>query len=638
MKKLAIIGLPNTGKSQVFSNLTREYTLVANFPFTTVEQKKAKCKIRGEEYEVIDTPGLHCLYIHSEEELMVRNMLLSENPDVIVQCIDANRLKQSLALTTDLLELGIPMVISLNAIDETIRKGIWIDTDELSRILGVQVVESVAVSDIGTHDLKDAIGKARIGKWGVRYGEIVEEGIALIESELPQDAPYKRKLSILLLLEDPFLPAYLKNRYGEGLALRIKRASDITKQKFRGNLHLAIGNKKNQWIDSLIEKVIKKHKISIGRFAHTVAQLSRHPVFGIPILIGVLFSIFFAVVNVANVASGWMHNTFWTPIEHQVNNLVPQQFWNDFLIGDYGVLTMGISNAILTVLPILSVFFILFNMLEDLGYIPNLCVLSRRLSEKVGLSGNAILPITLGFGCKTMATLTTKSLRSRKERYIAIYLIAFALPCAAQMALNMSILGRLGVRAFVIAFSVLLFVELLAGIILNKLLKEEKKDDFIQELPDIRLPNPKSILIKTYYKLHSFLKEAFPIFIFAAIALFIADKTGTLQALKNLLRPVIVGFLGFPLQMVDVLILCMAKHEAAAGMIIKLIERGELNYVQCIVAVTLTTMFVPCLANVVAMIKELGSRAAVPMIFIINSTAIIIAGILNWVLAVLFKL
>jgi ferrous iron transport protein B len=129
-RKIAIVGLPNTGKSQIFNNLTGEYTLVANYPLTTVEMKRSKCHIGSVPYEIIDTPGLHCLYIHSEEELVVRDMIFKEKPDIIIQCIDANQLKQSLTLTTDLLELGIPMVISLNAIDETARRGIWIDSGE----------------------------------------------------------------------------------------------------------------------------------------------------------------------------------------------------------------------------------------------------------------------------------------------------------------------------------------------------------------------------------------------------------------------------------------------------------------------------------------------------------------------------
>jgi ferrous iron transport protein B len=236
-----------------------------------------------------------------------------------------------------------------------------------------------------------------------------------------------------------------------------------------------------------------------------------------------------------------------------------------------------------------------------------------------------------------MATLTTRSVRSKRERYITIYLIAFGIPCAAQMGLNMSILGRMGTGAFVIAFSVLTFVEIAAGIALNKILKGEEKSCFIQELPAMRLPNPKAVLVKTYYRVSWFIKEAVPVFIYAAFALFVIDKLGILDATKTILSPVVKGLLGLPLDMVDALLLCMARHEAAAGLIINLIEKGQLNYVQCIVAVTITTMFIPCFANIMAMVKELGAKTAINMAVIINISSFLIAGGLNWVLVIFFN-
>ncbi len=383
------------------------------------------------------------------------------------------------------------------------------------------------------------------------------------------------------------------------------------------------------------DKKAKKQQIAPGQFSAAFGRLSRHPLFGIPILLMVVLMIYLLVVNVANGIAGLMEQTLWVPVESKIDSLVTVQWLNDFLIGDYGVLSLGLSNAFLTILPILTVFFIAFNILEDIGYIPNLCVLTRRLFDKIGLSGSAIMPLILGFGCKTMATLTTKSLRSKKERYIAIYLIAFAIPCAAQMALNMSILGRMGVKAFAIAFSVLVFVEIAAGVVLNKIMKEEERSDFLQELPAIRLPNPKAVIVKTYYRLWWFIKEAVPVFIYAAVILFVMDKVGILGAVKNLLSPVMNSFLGLPVQMVDALILCMARHEAAAGLIIKLIKDGQLNYIQCIVAVTITTMFVPCFANIMAMIKELGTRRAITMAVMINASAFLIAAALNWGLVML---
>jgi ferrous iron transport protein B len=636
VKRIAIVGLPNTGKSQVFNNLTGKYTLVANYPLTTVEMTKTTCRINGNSYEVIDTPGLHCLYIHSEEELIVRNMIFKETPDIIIQCIDANQLKQSLTLTADLLELGLPMVISLNSIDETAKRGVWIDSAGLSRALGVPVIESIAVNGLGTRELKAAINKARRGKCNLRYGEIIDGDISAIESLLPADVNFKRKTATLLMLNDPFLADNLTKEHGEEKVARLTQQVKTVRQRFNGHFGRALNIKRRRWADELTENTTRKQKITPGQFSKAFGRLSRHPVFGIPILLTVILVMYLLIVNVANSITGWMDQTLWVPVESRIDNLVTIGWLNEFLIGDYGVLSLGLANAFLTILPILTVFFLAFNILEDIGYIPNLCVLTKRIFGKIGLSGSAILPITLAFGCKTMATLTTKSLQSKKDRFISIYLIAFGIPCAAQMALNMSILGRMGIRAFTIVFSVLVFVWISVGMILNKILKEDKKSDFIYMLPDIRLPNLKAVLKKTYYKLWWFLKEALPIFISAAIILFVMDKIGVLDALKHVLRPVITGFLGFPLKMVDVLILCMAKHEAAAGMLIKLIQRDQLTYVQCIVAVTLTMMFVPCFANIMAMIKELSWKKAIPVVIAINCTAILVAGFLNWGLVMLF--
>ena len=559
-------------------------------------------------------------------------MALEQKPDVILQCIDANRLKQSLNLTLDLIELGIPMVFSLNAVDETARRGTWIDSVRLSRLLGVPVVEMVALNGSGTAKLKDAIVKARTGRMSVTYGQLIEDGIAELVESMPEQIPFKRKIAILFLQKDPFIKAHLRNLCTEGNVRLLQEKADEVRTYFRGNINRNFNDKKFTWIDQVVRDTVKRYQITLGGVSHTVARLSRHPVYGVPILFAILTILFVSVVNVANVLASLMNTYLWLPIEHVVNRLLPSGFWNEFLIGDYGVLTLGVSNALLTVLPILSVFFLLFNMLEDSGYMPNLCVLMKRLSEKVGLTGNAIIPVTLAFGCKTMATLTTKCLRSKREKFIAVYLIAFGIPCAAQMALNTSILGGLGPKAFAIAFSFLAVIWVTVGLLLNRFMPSDRKDDFIQELPGMRVPSLRVVLRKTVFKLQDFLPEALPVFVSAAIILFVADKTGLLTQLKNFLEPVITGFLGFPLQMVDVLVLCMAKHEAAAGMLIKLVQRGALDYVQIIVAVTLTMMFVPCLANIMAMVRQQGVKQALKMVLCINVTAILLAGVLNFTL------
>jgi ferrous iron transport protein B len=642
VKKIAIVGLPNTGKSQIFNNLTGEYTLVANYPLTTVEMKRTRCIIAGELYEIIDTPGLHCLYIHSEEELVVRDMIFSEKPDIIIQCIDANLLKQSLTLTADLLELEIPMVISLNAIDETARRGIWIDSGGLSHHLGVPVIESIAVNGLGTNQLKAAISKARISKWPVKYGEIIDGGISAVASELPEDVRFRRKAAVLLLLGDPFLTDYLTKKYGSEKITQLTEQVNGIKKQFRASIGHAINNKRSHWVEELAEKTTRKQKISPGEFSRSFGRLSRHPVFGIPILLFFLLTTFLLVVHVAGFLDGILSATLLDPTIGFIEGFfkaedgsIKAQFWYDFLVGHYGILTLGLFNAIVTVLPILSVFFLMFGFLEDIGYMPNLCVLVKRVFGKIGLTGKAIMPLVLALGCKTMATLFTKSLRSRKEKFIAVYLIAFAIPCAAQLAIDMGIIGKLGnlrLLGFLIAYGTLAIVEIGVGFLLNKTIKDDEKSDFIQELPAIRVPNPKAIIVKTYYRLYWFLKEALPIFIIAAAALFFFDKTGLLDLTKIVLRPIVVGWLGLPLDIVDALILSLARHEAAAGLLFHMVDEGSLNFIQCIVAVTITTMFVPCFANIVAMCKEMGVKTGLAMTMAINTSSFVLAGVLHWIL------
>lgn len=636
IKKVIIAGLPNTGKSHVFNSLTGEYTLVGNYPFTTVEIKRSEGVIRKEKCEIIDTPGLHSLYIHSEEELVVRDLIFSESPDVIIQCMDASRLKQSLTLTADLLELEIPLVIAFNSIDETSRRGVRIDTLALSDILGVPVVETDAADGSGLDMLKNAVKNPGKGKLPVKYGDLVEAGISNIMSAINENVAYRRKLAILFLQDDPFLNDQVKKIYGDQVSPEIEAVSRKSIDSINANIGRLINFSRNQWIENIIGRAVIKDKLFFGGYSENFGWLCRHPVSGVPILLAIIIMMYLLVVDVANALAGWMAEILWLPIKHQINVLVPAGLLNDFLIGDYGVLSLGLANALITVLPILSVFFLAFNVLEDIGYIPNVCVLTKRVFDKIGLSGSAIMPLVLGFGCKTMATLTTRSLRSKRERYIAIYLIAFAIPCAAQLGLNMSILGRMGVKAFVIAFSALAFVEIMAGLILNNILKQEKQSDFIQELPKMRLPSMKAVLKKTGYRLYWFLKEAMPVFVYAAIILFLVDWIGLLDMIKDLVRPVMEGFLGLPVQMVDALILCMARHEAAAALIINLIEKGQLNYIQCIVAVTITTMFVPCFANIVSMIKELGLKTALIMVVTINLSAFLLAGVLNLGLKLFF--
>jgi ferrous iron transport protein B len=615
MKRICIVGLPNSGKSQLYNGITGAYALVSNYPQTTVETSSHRVRVEGEDWEVTDTPGLHGLYIQSEEEQVVRRLLYANPPDALVQCVDAHRLRESLLLTIDLLGLGIPLVAVLTAVGESARRGVRIDAAALARILGLAVIPSAApglgVAEctralLGTLSLPDPPG----------FSTDLEQAIARISALLPDTCPYPRASSLLLLENDPsFQSAAFGDTGSPGLyipAEGMMAAVEGIRAGLAGQAPLLVSRRKNQWVDEIAARVTDTAPPASARprFSETFARLCRHPLYGLPILAFFLGLIYVMVVYVAGALSLFLTTTLTDPVIAAVSHLLPDGIWKRLLIGQYGLLTLGIFNSFTTVLPILSVFFIVFGLLEDIGYLPNLAILTRRVLGKIGITGNAVIPLVLGFGCKTMATMTARTLPSRKERLIVVALISFAIPCSAQMGLSIAILGGHGMRWFLAAFGFLALAEVIAGLLLNRFIPDDGPGQFIQELPPIRLPDPAAVLRKTGYRLLWFLREAIPIFILAALAMFAIDATGLLAILKKALAPLITGWLGLPLDMVDALLLTLARSEAAAGYVLQMSRAGTLNGMQSALAVILLTTFAQCFANIAAMFKEVGAKAA----------------------------
>ncbi len=631
-RNVFIVGLPNSGKTQLFNRITRKYNLVANYPMTTIESHSAKTALNEKEYTITDTPGIHCLFIQSEEEKVIRDDIFTEKPDIIIQCIDENRIKQSLFLTSYLIELHVPLIIALTAIDETEKNGRRIKSSRLAKKLGIPVIETSSEQNRGIKEIGEVLQSPSAPAASINYGPRIEDGIAEVEHHLPQHLPFRRKTAVLMLENDPAIDVFLRGCLPEEKLYDIKRHIHDLKSRIGSDLFRFLNRKRNIWVDQMYEEVSVSLISRNESFSRNFARLSRHPVWGFLILLVFLLVSYFMVVYVAGFLEDGLNSLIFGPLTGLLERALAEGFFRELLIGEYGILTLGLFTAIGTVLPVLSVFFMVFGFMEDIGYLPNLTVLVKRGLSKIGLSGKSIMPLILGFGCKTMATLTVKSVPSKKERLIAIYLIAFGIPCSAQLGLNIAILGKYGLTAFFIAVGFLIVVEVLAGSILNKVIKSDRKSSFIQELPPIRSPNLKSLAVKTGYRLFWFLKEAIPVFIIAAALLFLLDLSGFLDALKNALSPLIIHWLGLPLDMVDALILTMARHEAGAGLILKMSEAGMLNWIQSITAVVITTMFVPCIANIVAIFREEGVKAGIIITLSINISSFILAGLLNWAL------
>lgn len=627
---ILLVGNPNVGKTSIFNQLAKKYAITANYPFTTVELNVDSIRLSDKEFELIDSPGIYRLDHPSEEGQITRDIVFNHHPEIIIQVIEAGNLEHSLLLTSQLLELGIPMIIVLNMIDETARQGIRVNSRVLSELLSVPVIETIAIEGKGIESIKKAILKLSPPKPTMLYASLVEQFYSEILSIFPIKNPPPRPIITLLALEDPFALRWIEENYGVEIANKIKHHHQKFLDAHEINLPIAILNRQTSWRSSIIEQTVTT-KTEFSKFGiQKLGELSRHRVYGWLILCLVIVLTYLVVGKFGAVflVSALQHSIF-DPIVHNLNSIIGSGILNRFLIGDYGLLTTGLFNAIGTVLPIITLFFLMLNFLEDVGYLTNLIILTNRLFKKLGLTGKAILPIVLGFGCKTMATLSTKILESKKEKYIAIFLIGLAIPCSSQMSVIIAVLALQPISSFIIVILVLLGIELLAGLILNRLIPEQQPVDFIMEIPPIRIPDAKLLFQKTYYRTIWFVKEAVPLFLLGALILFILHETSGMRLLEWALRPIVVSFLNLPLNFTEAMVMSLARSEAGAVIIMNMAKHGELDAIQVIVSIIVLTLFIPCISDVMAIIKELRTKNAVIMILIITSTAFLIGAAVN---------
>ena len=301
------------------------------------------------------------------------------------------------------------------------------------------------------------------------------------------------------------------------------------------------------------------------------------------------------------------------------------------MVGPYGLITMALTYAIAIILPIVGAFFIFFGILEDSGYLPRLAVMVDRIFKMMGLNGKAVLPMVLGLGCDTMATMTTRILETRKERIIVTLLLALGVPCSAQLGVILGMLGSVSFAATLVWIGVVLLVMFLVGYLSSKIVPGERSD-FILEIPPMRVPQASNILLKTLVRAQWYLKEAVPLFIIGTLMLFALDKLELLDGLQNALSPIIKDFLGLPVEATEAFIVGFLRRDYGAAGLLSLQNKGMLEPVQVVVSLVTITLFVPCIANLLMIVKEMGLKVAIMMTIFIFPFAILVGGILNFIL------
>jgi ferrous iron transport protein B len=392
------------------------------------------------------------------------------------------------------------------------------------------------------------------------------------------------------------------------------------------------------WADRTASRFRTVGKVTLGRVQEWLGRAVREPVTGVPILLAVLYVTYlvvgvFGAQTLVNLLEKGLFGTYLNPWATAAAAHIPIPFVRDFLVGDYGLVTMGMTYAIAIVLPVVTTFFLVFGFLEDSGYIPRLAIFSDRLFRAMGLNGKAVLPMVLGLGCDTMATMTTRILQTPKERLIAILLLALGVPCSAQLATIMGILGGVSFWALLTLFAVVLAQMIIVGFLAAKLLRGDRSD-FIMELPPIRIPRLRNLLTKTGLRVRWYLGEAVPLFLIGTALLFALDRVGGLAIVANAARPIVTGMLGLPSKSAEVFVMGFLRRDYGAAGLFLMARNGALTHVQAVVALTVMTLFVPCVANFLMIVKERGFKTGLSILTFVTIIAVGTGAALNAALRV----
>lgn len=568
MKKILLIGNPNVGKSAIFSRLTGANVIASNYPGTTVELTQGMMKLpNGEKAMIIDVPGNYTLDPTCRAEEVACDLI--GEADVIINVIDSTNLERNLNLTIQILKhLDTPVVIALNMWDSATQHGVTIDVKKFSEILGVDAIPTSGISGEGIKELTQKIPEAKKGE--IDYEE---------------------------------------------------------KEKWH-------------FIGDVIEAVQKTEHRHPTVF-EWISNLTIQRVSG-PILAVIILYISFMVIRlIGEGLIGYVmdpiFDKLWLPVLEKLSVLInPGTFFHKILIGQlvngeidfglsFGLLSTGLYIPLAAVLPYIVSFYLVLSILEDVGYLPRLGVLVDNIMHRLGLHGLSIVPMLLGLGCNVPGALATRILETRKERFIAATLMAIAVPCMAQIAMISGLLGKYGVAGFFPLFGILFAVWLTLGFIMKKTVKGETPE-IIVDMPPYRLPYWKGTAKKLWMRVRGFVAEAVP---FVLIGVFVVDllySFGIIQFIGKFFSPIIVNVFGLPKEAIGALIIGFMRKDVAVGMLAPL----GLSLRQLIVASAILTIYFPCIATFIVLIRELGVKDMIKSALIMLITAFIVGGLANW--------
>ncbi len=641
---IALVGHPNVGKSVLFQKLTGQRVIISNYPGTTVELARGSLRSLPE-ITLVDTPGVIAFPPHSEDEQVTGRVLLYEPLRAILQVGDAKNLRRTLALTVQLAEMGVPLILALNMMDEARARGVSLNRALLAEYLSIPVVPTTAIRSQGLRELTTALEGGHPPQFRLTYPAEIETAVANICTRFTEgqsvETPIScRSLALLWLSGDPVTERWLREHFPEQVFQEMEAIRQALQISFVEPLSIVIQSARLEYVEGIVSAVVQEAGTGWRGVSTTLSRLTTHPIWGWAILAGVLYALYWFVgVFGAGILVGLLEENLFGQVINPwvvgwVNRLVPLPFLVDLLVGEYGLWTMGMTYALALILPIVTTFFLAFGVLEDSGYLPRLAALSNRLFRRIGLNGKAVLPMVLGLGCVTMATLTTRLLESKRERLLVILLLALAVPCSAQLGVVMGILAGVSFTAVLIWSGVLGLVLLVVGWLAARLIPGERTP-LLVELPPLRWPVLSNVTIKTAARIEWYIKEVIPLFLIGAALMFLLDRTGILNWIIQAGEPLVVGWLGLPPEASAAFLVGFLRRDFGATGLFVMQSQGLLTPMQVVVSMVTITLFIPCIASVMMIAKERGWGTALGMVFMIIPLAFLVGGLLSRLLALI---
>lgn len=633
--EVLLVGNPNVGKSVVFNRLTGVGAISSNYSGTTVDYLNADMMVNGKKVTFIDLPGIYSLTNGTEDQMVAAKMLHSAEPDCVLVVADATRLEPSLVLIFQLIELGYPILVAMNMMD-TARKRGELDVAKLSKILDVPIVPTVAVTGEGMEELLKALDTcaARRSNFKVSYDshieaylEVMKLGIAKAELKYPV-----RGASIKLLEGD--------EEFTEGipkdLPIQVRKLREEFRKEHDEDLEVHVNRDRYGEAGRIISEVSRPNVQPRTR-GQKLSDLTMRPRTGIPILLAVLAGVLLTIIKVGafleeTLLSAYANltGTFFADMEEAIG-------------GELGTalasgLDLSIQAILAIVIPYILLFYLILALLEDSGYLPRVVVLLDGVMHKIGLHGQAIIPMLVGMGCNVPAILATRVIESRREKLILGTIIIMAIPCSAQMAVIIGTVGNYGGIVYVLAIlAILLGLVLILGRLLHKALKFEPTSLMI-EIPDLSVPHADNIVKKTWIRIKEFFVIAFPILLVGSIALELLNAYGVLEMLVEPLAFFTEGWLGLPAIIIIALVFGVLRKEMSFQLLVVLFGTANLAAVmtvqQLFVFALVMATFMPCMSAFAVMIREYGLRDSLMMALASIVLAFTLGGVANFLFGV----